>query len=146
MKLLRWLSVSALMVSLVPGIASADEPSVVARMQTHVEADFLKPLVAHDVEVSSFSRMRMPPRERRLRMTATTTSRDQAGQEFLTFAIDGKIAKGSWHENDIVGCVYPEKGEMFVKLGADFRPAAVMLGTAADAVPVVCRAAAPPRA
>ncbi len=146
MNLLRWLSVSVLALSLVPGLASADEPSLATRMQEHVDADFLKPLIAHEQETSRFSRMRMPPRERRLRMTATTTSRDASGQTFLPFAIDAKPSGGSWQENEIVGCVYTEKGGMFVKLGDSFRPSSFYLGVTADPVPGVCRAAPAPRA
>jgi hypothetical protein len=144
--LLRWLSVSVLVSSLVPGIALADEPSLVDRMQAHLDADFMKPLAAHDNDVSQFSRMRMPPRERRLRMTSTTPVVDQAGQAFLTFTVDGRAGKkGAWHENDFVGCVYVDKGDIFVKTDG-YRPASVMLGVAGDIVPNVCKAATPPRA
>ncbi len=136
---------SALALSLVPGIALADEPSLVDRMHAHLEADFMQPLAAHDKETSQFSRMRMPPRERRLRMTSTTPAVDQAGQAFFTFTVDGRAGKGAWHENDFTGCVYPEKGDIFVKLDG-YRPASVMLGTAGDVVPNVCKAAPPPRA
>jgi hypothetical protein len=115
-------------------------------MRAHLDADFMKPLAEHDQNASQFSRMRMPPRERRLRMTSTTPAVDQAGQAFLTFTVDGRTGKGAWHEKDFVGCVYTEKGDVFVELGDGYRPAAVMLGVAGDVVPNVCKPATPPRA
>ena len=114
-------------------------------MQQHIEADLVKPLVAHEQDTSRFSRMRMPPRERRVRLPQVTTSVDKAGRRFLPFAIDGKFSGGDWQENQITGCVYTEKGDMFVKIGDGFRPASYLLGTAGDEVAGVCQAA-PPKA
>lgn len=110
-------------------------------MQQHIEADFVKPLTEHDKQTSRFSRMRMPPQERRVRMPQPTVSHDQAGRSFLPFAIDGKYTGGDWQENEITGCVYTEKGDMFVKIGDGFRPASFLLGTTADPVAGVCVAA-----
>jgi hypothetical protein len=124
----------------------ADEPSLAARMQQHIETDFVKPLVAHENDTSRFSRMRRPPQEHRVRMTQTTTSKDQAGRAFLSFAIDGKFEGGDWSQNDITGCVYPEKGDMFVKIGDTYRPASFYLGGAADPVAGVCVAVPAPKA
>ncbi|MEO8878636.1 MAG: hypothetical protein ABI461_23805 [Polyangiaceae bacterium] len=110
-------------------------------MQQHIEADFVKPLTAHDQNTSRFSRMRMPPQERRVRMTQTATSIDGSKRAFLTFAIDGKFSGGEWQENQITGCVYTEKGDMFVKIGDGFRPASFLLGAAGDPVAGACQAA-----
>ncbi len=129
-----------LVLSIVPQIALADD-SLAARMQKHIEADFVKPLAAHEQDTSRFSRMRMPPRERRVRMTQTTTSLDASKRAFLTFAIDGKFTGGEWQENQITGCVYTEKGDMFVKMGDSYRPASFLLGAAGDPVAGVCQAA-----
>jgi hypothetical protein len=115
-------------------------------MQRHIEADLVKPLAAHDQDMSRFSRMRMPPRERRVRMPQTAASHDQSGRAFLPFAIDGKFTGGDWRENDVVGCVYTENGGMFVKLGDSYRPASVLLGASVDPVAGVCQAAPAPRA
>ena len=115
-------------------------------MQQHIEADFLKPLAAHEQDTSRFSRMRMPPRERRLRMTQTTTAHDASGRAFLAFAVDGKFSGGDWQQNEIVGCVYTEKGDMFVKVGDSYRPSSFMLGQNADPVAGACQAAPPPKA
>ncbi len=110
-------------------------------MQQHIEADFVKPLTAHEQDTSRFSRMRMPPREHRVRMTQTTTSLDSSGRAFLSFAIDSKFTGGDWQENQITGCVYTEKGDMFVKVGDGYRPASYFLGTVADPVAGACVAA-----
>ena len=139
----RLLCGALLALSLVPRIASADEPSLATRMQQHVETDFVAKLTARENDTSRFSRMRPPPRERRVRMTETNPVHDQAGHSFLSFAVDGKYAGGDWQANEIVGCVYPEKGEMFVKIGDGFRPASFLLGTAAEPVAGVCRSAPP---
>lgn len=144
MKSLRWLSVFALALSFAPQIASADEPSLAARMQQHIEADFVKPLAARDQETSRFSRMRMPPQERRVRMLQPTTSLDASKRAFLPFAIDGKFAGGEWQENEITGCVYTEKGDMYVKIGDSYRPSSFLLGQTADPVAGVC--VTPPKA
>lgn len=110
-------------------------------MQQHIEADFLKPLAARDQDTSKFSRMRMPPMERRARMTMKDPAHDSAGRAFLSFSIDQRFTGGDWQENAITGCVNTEKGEMFVKIGDGFRPASYLLGQNADATPGVCVAA-----
>ena len=107
-------------------------------MQQHIEADFLKPLLAHDQNTSRFSRMRPPPRERRVRMPQQTPSLDASKRAFLPFAIDGKYSGGTWEENQITGCVYPDKGDMFVKIGDGYRPASFLLGASAYAVAGAC--------
>lgn len=128
-----------LALSLVPQIALADD-SLAARMQLHIETDFVKPLAAHQADTSRFSRMARPPQERRVRMTQTATSLDAQKRAFLPFAIDAKYPGGDWQENQITGCVYTEKGDMFVKVGDSFRPASYFLGTAADPVAGACQA------
>jgi hypothetical protein len=117
------------------------DDALAARMQQHIEADFVKPLAAQERDTSRFSRMRMPPRERRVRMTTTTTTLDASGRAFLTYAIDGKFSGGDWQESQITGCVYSEKGDIFVKIGDGYRPASFMLGTAAEPVAGACVAA-----
>ena len=48
-----------------------------------------------------------------------------------TFAID--VRWGSeWRENDVVGCAYLKNGDLFVKRGEEYRPAAILLGKACD--------------
>lgn len=136
------ISLSALVLSFVPQLASAAEPSLSERMKTRIEQDFLKPLAAHDEQTSRFSRMRTPPRERRVRMTTTTASYDQAGRSFLSFAIDQKYT-GDWQENAITGCINTEKAEVFVKIGDGYRPASFLLGKDVAPVTGVCVAPQP---
>jgi hypothetical protein len=123
----------------------ADDASLATRMQQHIETDFVKPLTARENDTSRFSRMRRPAQEHRVRMTQTTPSKDQAGRAFLAFAIDAKyIGSTDWRENEITGCVYSEKGDMFFKIGDSYRPPSFYLGGGAtDPVAGVCVAPAP---
>lgn len=103
----------------------------------------MAPLAEHEANTSRFSRARLPPRERRLRVTQVTPSVDAGGRPFMAFAIDVRWGD-EWHANDIVGCAYTKSGELLVKRGDDFRPAAILLGKPADPVAGACKAA--PRA
>jgi hypothetical protein len=114
-------------------------------VQARVQEGLVKPLADHERSVSRFSRARIPPAERRVRVTQTTESRDRAGRAFLTFAVDVKYGP-EWHENDIVGCAYTASGELYVKRGEDYRAAAFLLGKAGDPVPGVCQVAPAPKA
>lgn len=107
-----------------------------------MEERLLKPLA--ELEGNRFSRVRPPPRERRVRVLGTTPSRDKSGRPFLAFAVDVRFGS-EWHENDIVGCAYPASGDLFVKRGDAYRPAAFLLGKDAAPVAGVCEIA-PPRA
>jgi len=69
---------------------------------------------------------------------------DKRGREFLSFAIDIRYG-GDWRENDAVGCVYRHTGDLFVKVGDEYRPAAYLLGKDVAPVPGVCEVAPPPR-
>ena len=117
---------------------SADEPTLADRMQVHVTTDLVTPLTAHDNAVSRFSRVAQPPRERRARLPQSTPSLDANGLAFLPFVLDGRVVGGTWRKSEVIGCVYPEKGDMFVQTGAAYRPATFLLGKAADPVPGVC--------
>jgi hypothetical protein len=114
-------------------------------VQARVDEGLVKPLAERERTTSRFSRARMPPAERRVRVTQTTESRDVSGRAFMTFAVDVKYGS-EWHENDVVGCAYTASGLLFVKRGDEYRPAAFLLGKAADAVPGVCQAPPPPKA
>ncbi len=126
--------------SLAPSFASADEPPPALRAQRRVEEGLVKPLTEHEANMSRFSRARRPPQERRVRVTQAAASRDKAGRPFMAFAVDVRFAGGEWRENDIVGCAYTASGELFVKRGDAYRPAAFLLGNAADPVAGVCQA------
>jgi hypothetical protein len=137
-KSLRWLFWCAFVLSFVPSLASADEPSLADWAQRRVDEGLVKPLSKS--EGSRFSRSRPPPRERRVRVTQSAVSVDKRGRPFLSFAIDVRFGT-EWHENDIVGCVYRGNGELFVKSGDAYRPAAFLLGKNVQPVPGVCEAA-----
>jgi hypothetical protein len=109
-------------------------------VQQRVDDGLVKPLAAFEANASRFSRARMPPRERRVRVTQTTATVDKSGRAFMAFAIDVKFG-AEWHENDIVGCAYTKSGELFVKRGDAYRPASFLLGKSADPVAGVCQAA-----
>lgn len=78
-----------------------------------------------------------------MRITSPEMSTDKSGKAFLAFAIDVRFGS-EWRENDIVGCVYAPQGDIFVKRGDAYRPAAFLLGENVEPVPGVCEAA-PPR-
>ena len=142
MKLRHWPFVCAFALSSIPSLAPADEPTIAERAQLRVEAGLVKPLA--EKESNRFSRARPSPRERRVRITSSTLSNDKSGRPFLPFAIDVRFGQ-DWRENDIVGCVYTPKEDIFVKRGDSYRPAAFLLGENVDPVAGVCEAAPPPR-
>jgi len=103
-----------------------------------VDSGLVKPLA--QAEGSRFSRARPPPRERRVRVTQAATSVDRSGRHFVPFAVDVRFG-ADWHENDIVGCVYTGKGDLFVKKGDSYRPAEFLLGKNVGAVAGACEIA-----
>jgi hypothetical protein len=133
-----------LVLSLVPSLASADEPSLAERAQRRVETGLVKPLAEQETP-SRFSRARPAPRQRRVRITDTTATLDKSGRAFVPFAIDVRFGGSEWRENDIVGCVYSASGDLFVKKGDAYRPAAFLLGKNVEPVAGVCEAAPPAR-
>ncbi len=128
------------MLSFVPSLARADEPSLVAWTRQRVEAGILKPLVERSG--SRFSRSRPPPHERRVRVSQTTLSRDKQGRDFVPFAVDVRFGAADWQQDDIVGCAYRASGNLFVKSGDAYFPAALLLGKKVASVAGVCQPAA----
>ena len=135
MKFFRSLFFCAFGLSSVPSPAFADEPSVAEWAQRRVESGLVKPLAQS--ETSRFSRARPAPHQRRVRVTKSTESVDKSGRRFVPFAIDVRFGS-EWHENDVVGCVYTGKGDLFVKKGDAYRPAEFLLGKNVDPVAGVC--------
>ena len=124
---------------LVPSSASADDPPA-AVLQRRVEKGLLEPLALKEKERSRFSRARVPPQERRVRVTQATATLDGKGRAYMAFAVD--VRRGTrWHENDVVGCGYTQTGALFVKRGDEYRPAEILLGQAVDIAPGVCTSA-----
>jgi hypothetical protein len=130
----------AFALSLVPSFASADEPSVAEWAQHRVEDGLVKPLA--EAESHRMTRARPPPRERRVRVTQTTTTLDKSGRPFVSFAVDVRFGGAEWHENDIVGCAYTGSGTLYVKRGDEYRPASFLLGKNEGPVTGVCEAPA----
>ncbi|MET0793393.1 MAG: hypothetical protein ABW061_17865 [Polyangiaceae bacterium] len=105
--------------------------------QHRVETAILKPLAER--AGSRFSRSRPPPHERRVRITQTALSRDKQNRDFLPFAVDVRFGAGAWQQDDIVGCAYRATGNLFVKRGDAYFPAALLLGKKVDPVAGVCQ-------
>jgi hypothetical protein len=127
-----------LVLSLLPSLASADEPSLVGWVHRRVETGLVKPLA--EKEEHRFSRARPAPRERRVRAIQASVAVDKSGRPFVPFAIDVRFGS-EWHKDDVIGCVYRESGDLFVKRGDAYRPAAFLLGKNVDPVAGVCEAA-----
>ncbi len=124
-----------LVLSFVPSLALADEPSLVEWAEHRIDAGIVKPLAER--EGSRFSRSRPPPHERRIRVNEASLSKDRRGRSFVAFAIDVRFG-GDWQKDDIVGCVYTGSGDLFVKRGDGYRAAAFLFGKKADPVGGVC--------
>lgn len=133
------LILSSLVLSLIPSLASADEPSVKAWAEQRVRAGLLEPL-AERGDGPRFSRAAPIPRERRLRVVSNTLSKDKKGGSFASYEVDVRYGK-EWRL-DIVGCVYKETGQIFVKRGDEYRPAEFLLGADVRPVSGVCVAQA----
>jgi hypothetical protein len=142
-KPLRSLLCCAFVLSSVPSLASADEPTLAQWAQRRVEDGLVKPLDAKHDRIPS--RALPPPRARRVRVTQSTLSTDKSGRSFVPFSVDVKYGSSEWSKDDIVGCVYRETGELFVKKGDAYRPAEFLLGKNVKPVPGVCEAAATAR-
>jgi hypothetical protein len=98
-----------------------------------VQDKLLKPLASKEDERSKFSRARMPPQERRVRVLGAETSTDAKGQAFVAFAVDSRhgyveVNEKNWRADTITGCVYPGSGEIFIAQGEHHRPASMLLG------------------
>ena len=132
----KWFGLCVLALLLVPSSALADDPPATV-VKRRVEKGLLEPLAQKEKEQSRFSRARMPPQERRVRVTQAAATLDTSGRAYMAFAVD--VRRGTeWQENDVVGCAYTETGALFVKRGDAYRPAEILLGKDADVAPNVC--------
>lgn len=140
MKSLRSLSFLAFVLPFVPSLAQADE-SIVDWTRNRVQEGLVKPL--SKLERSSFSRGRPEPHERRVRVLQMVPSRDKKDRAFMAYAIDVRYGN-EWQQNDLVGCAYRGSGNVYVKLGDEYRHASFLLGKDVEPVPDACVAATPP--
>jgi hypothetical protein len=92
-------------------------------------------------QVRKFSRVTPPPTERRVRILQTSATLDKSGRAFLAFVVD--IRFGPEWRNDIRGCVYKDSGDIYVKKGDAYRPAAFLFGKNVEPVAGVCEGEAP---
>ncbi len=137
----RWFGLCVLALLFVPSPALADDPPA-AVVQRRVEKGLLEPLAQKEKERSRFSRARMPPQERRVRVTQAAATLDASGRAYMAFAVD--VRRGTeWQENDVVGCAYMQTGALFVKRGNEYRPAEMLLGKDVAVTPNVCTQAKP---
>jgi hypothetical protein len=109
-------------------------------VERRVGEGLVKPLAKQEAG-SRFSRSRPPPRERRVRALRTTASVDKRERAFVPFSIDVRFGSGEWQAEDVLGCVYRSSGEIFVKVGDAYRPAAFLLGKDVAPVAGACEAA-----
>lgn len=136
----------ALLVLIVPSLVFAAEPvksDEVVSAEKRLENALIKPLAARDEERAMFSRARVAPMERRVRVTQQNASTDANEKTFFAFAIDSRF-RGAWREADQVGCIYPESGAVFVKMGATYRSGDALLGKKSQPAPAgVCVSTTP---
>jgi hypothetical protein len=128
-----------------PVAANAPAKPVVSTTVSLVNDNLVVPLAAKDSERSKFSRARLPPSERRVRILDQKPQQDSAGNAFYTFAIDQRHGWGKdadWTNATLTGCVYPGSSSVFIKRGNSFHPAAAALGKKTKAAPTsTCSAA-----
>ena len=119
-----------------------------------VEKQLIGPLAKKEAKRSRFSRAYQPPVARRVRVTDEKALTDSKGAEFMGFAVDVKHGalddlladedgearpEETWSKNAIVGCVYPDSGEVFIKRGGKYVGASLLLGKKSSAPEHVCQ-------
>ncbi len=131
----RKIALLAFVLAAVPAAASAEKSD---KQWAHERVTFglVKPLDGHEAERSKFSRVRQPPRERRVRVLSPSAVYDDKGRAFLTYAIDSRFGK-DWRQ-DYTGCVYRKTGQIYVGFDDEYLPAELLLGKDVEAVPGVC--------
>ncbi|MFM2419426.1 MAG: hypothetical protein RL385_4149 [Pseudomonadota bacterium] len=119
-------------------------PSPQSAATALIEAELLAPLREVELKRSPFSRVPRRPLERTLRVVERAGQVDAQGRTFLSFAIDVRkpSTDGSRLEkNAIVGCVYVDQREVYVRAGARYQRAKDMLAKSEVMRRDVCRAA-----
>jgi hypothetical protein len=136
-------------------LASAPQPEVPVNpaAEAVVHKTLIKPLAVKEERQSRFSRARLPAAERKVRILSAELSKDSQGAAFVRFEVDvrhgyadvdddGNELPRKWRTAAITGCVYPERGEVFVNKGEKLFPAALLLGKKSSAASEqTCRAA-----
>jgi hypothetical protein len=125
-----------------PAPASDAAPAVTTAEAKTAEAlivrDMVQPLTEREQRRSRFSRGAQPAQARRVRILDEQPHKDAAGGGFLRFAVDARhgraAVKAPWRLATITGCVYPDRNQIFVQRGDEYRPAAFLLGKNLKAV------------
>ncbi|HTM46737.1 MAG TPA: hypothetical protein VL137_17400 [Polyangiaceae bacterium] len=131
----------ALVLTVIPSLATAAELSLVDWAKQRIEQGLLSPLAEREGKRSRFSRSRPMPHQRRVRIVQAAYSTDKSGRNFMPFAVDIRYGSDDWEKDDITGCVYQGSANIFIKVGEEYRPAAFLLGKNVDPVPNVCETA-----
>lgn len=142
---LRSLLPTLLALSFVPSLALADDASPVEQARRRIDTALVKPLAQQESAGSRFSRARPMPHDRRVRVTSAILTQDKSGKAFLPYSIDVRYG-GDWTKDDIVGCVYPSSGDVYVKRGDTVYPAGLLLGKKVRVVEGACTTGAAPAA
>jgi hypothetical protein len=114
-----------------PPAAQSPEAKAAVALVSH---DLIQPLAVKEDKVSKFSRARLPPQERRVRILDEQPRKDAEGNAFVRFAVDARHGfsedpdESQWQQATITGCVYLDRSQVFVKRGREYRPAAFLLG------------------
>src|SRR5262245_14429268 len=125
--LVRSVVVALLFLKALHPLSAEAVETVAASAKSMVQAKLLDPLQKTEAKRSRFSRAMTPPSARRLRILEDAPQTDGDGHHFLSFAVDESrsfgikedsgTAEDNWYKNAITGCVYPETGDVLVKLG-----------------------------
>jgi hypothetical protein len=116
-------------------------PGSEAEVSQLVEAAVLKPLAQREDARSRYSRVRMPPAARQVRVLDGRPEKDSQGRTFVRFAVDEKRF-AEWKRSAMVGCAYPDDRAVFIKRGERVESAATYLGKGGPRATTECTAAA----
>jgi hypothetical protein len=119
-------------ISLVPSTALAGDVTKL------VETTLLQPLARREAERGRFSRVRMPPADRQVRVLGH--GEDPAGRTFVRFAVDEKRSD-EWQRDVTTGCAYLDDGTVFVSRHGSVQSAAQYLGQPGPRATTECTAA-----
>jgi hypothetical protein len=140
MRPIQLVLLSILLSSGTASLARAEEGPSLSIIQASVEERFVAPLSRWQERRSRFSRARIAPEARRLRMTAPALQRDGRGEDFAAFAVDVRFRGSKEWGEALAGCIYPASGGIFVQYGDRYVAGALLYGKKSpDAPEGVCR-------
>jgi hypothetical protein len=146
MRPIQLVLLSILLTSGTASLARADEGPSLSEVQSSVQERLVVPWSKWQERRSRFSRARLPPQERRARMTTPALQRDARGEEFASFAVDVRFRGSKEWGEAVAGCVYPTSGDIFVHYGDQYVVGALLYGKKSpDAPEGVCQAVTPPQ-